>query len=57
MLLDDAGTSLADGRQMRDFNDLQFFAAVVTHRGFSAAARALERFPPDVNLFVHRGIP
>jgi DNA-binding transcriptional LysR family regulator len=26
---------------MRDFNDLQFFAAVVTHRGFSAAARAL----------------
>jgi DNA-binding transcriptional LysR family regulator len=28
-------------RTMRDFNDLQFFAAVVTHRGFSAAARAL----------------
>jgi DNA-binding transcriptional LysR family regulator len=26
---------------MRDFNDLQFFAAVVIHRGFSAAARAL----------------
>ena len=26
---------------MRDLNDLQFFAAVVTHRGFSAAARAL----------------
>src|SRR5258707_14506188 len=26
---------------MRDFNDLQFFAAVVLHRGFSAAARAL----------------
>src|SRR5882762_1313044 len=26
---------------MRDFNDLQFFTAVVTHRGFSAAARAL----------------
>ena len=26
---------------MRDFNDLQFFAAVVTHRGFSAAGRAL----------------
>jgi DNA-binding transcriptional LysR family regulator len=26
---------------MRDFNDLHFFAAVVTHRGFSAAARAL----------------
>jgi DNA-binding transcriptional LysR family regulator len=26
---------------MRDFNDLQFFAAVVTHRGFLAAARAL----------------
>jgi len=26
---------------MRDFNDLQFFAAVVAHRGFSAAARAL----------------
>jgi DNA-binding transcriptional LysR family regulator len=26
---------------MRDFNDLQFFAAVVVHRGFSAAARAL----------------
>jgi DNA-binding transcriptional LysR family regulator len=26
---------------MRDFNDFQFFAAVVTHRGFSAAARAL----------------
>src|SRR5258708_1441314 len=25
---------------MRDFNDLQFFAAVVVHRGFSAAARA-----------------
>src|SRR5437660_2908015 len=26
---------------MRDFNDFQFFAAVVVHRGFSAAARAL----------------
>jgi DNA-binding transcriptional LysR family regulator len=26
---------------VRDFNDLQFFAAVVLHRGFSAAARAL----------------
>ena len=26
---------------MRDLNDLQFFAAVVLHRGFSAAARAL----------------
>jgi DNA-binding transcriptional LysR family regulator len=26
---------------VRDFNDLQFFAAVVTHSGFSAAARAL----------------
>jgi DNA-binding transcriptional LysR family regulator len=26
---------------MRDFNDLQFFAAVVLHRGFSAAARVL----------------
>src|SRR5229473_774396 len=26
---------------MRDFNDLCFFAAVVTHRGFSAAAREL----------------
>jgi len=26
---------------LRDFNDLQFFAAVVLHRGFSAAARAL----------------
>jgi DNA-binding transcriptional LysR family regulator len=26
---------------VRDFNDLQFFAAVVTHRGFSAAARVL----------------
>ena len=26
---------------MRDFNDLQFFAAVVVHRGFSSAARAL----------------
>lgn len=26
---------------MRDFNDLQFFAAVVVHRGFSAAGRAL----------------
>src|ERR1700757_33701 len=26
---------------MRDFNDLQFFAAVVVHHGFSAAARAL----------------
>src|ERR1700722_4820434 len=26
---------------MRDFNDLQFFAAVVAHRGFYAAARAL----------------
>ena len=26
---------------MRDFNDLQFFAAVVQHRGFSAGARAL----------------
>jgi DNA-binding transcriptional LysR family regulator len=26
---------------MRDFNDLHFFAAVVIHRGFSAAARAL----------------
>jgi DNA-binding transcriptional LysR family regulator len=26
---------------MRDFNDFQFFAAVVIHRGFSAAARAL----------------
>src|ERR1700735_1546466 len=26
---------------MRDVNDLQFFAAVVLHRGFSAAARAL----------------
>lgn len=26
---------------MRDFNDLQFFAAVVLHHGFSAAARAL----------------
>lgn len=25
----------------RDFNDLQFFAAVVVHQGFSAAARAL----------------
>jgi DNA-binding transcriptional LysR family regulator len=27
---------------MRDFNDLQFFAAVVLNRGFSAAARALK---------------
>jgi DNA-binding transcriptional LysR family regulator len=26
---------------LRDFNDLQFFAAVVVNRGFSAAARAL----------------
>src|SRR5882757_7091702 len=26
---------------VRDFNDLQFFAAVVLHRGFSAGARAL----------------
>lgn len=26
---------------MLDFNDLQFFAAVINHRGFSAAARAL----------------
>ena len=26
---------------MRDLNDIQFFAAVVQHRGFSAAARAL----------------
>jgi DNA-binding transcriptional LysR family regulator len=26
---------------MRDLNDLQFFAAVVLHRGFSSAARAL----------------
>ncbi|MFB9269833.1 LysR family transcriptional regulator [Bradyrhizobium erythrophlei] len=26
---------------MRDFNDLQFFTAVVLHRGFSAAARVL----------------
>jgi DNA-binding transcriptional LysR family regulator len=26
---------------VRDFNDLQFFAAVVIHRGFSAAARML----------------
>ena len=26
---------------MLDFNDLQFFAAVVNHRGFSAAARVL----------------
>jgi DNA-binding transcriptional LysR family regulator len=26
---------------IRDFNDLQFFAAVVLHRGFSSAARAL----------------
>ena len=26
---------------MRDFNDLQFFTAVVLNRGFSAAARAL----------------
>src|ERR1700744_643592 len=26
---------------MRDINDLQFFTAVVLHRGFSAAARAL----------------
>ena len=26
---------------MRDFNDLYFFAAVVKHEGFSAAARAL----------------
>src|SRR5258708_2154025 len=27
---------------MRDLNDLQFFAAVVGHRSFSAAARALD---------------
>src|SRR5260370_37008419 len=27
---------------MRDFNDLQFFTAVVLNRGFSAASRALE---------------
>jgi Bacterial regulatory helix-turn-helix protein, lysR family len=26
---------------LRDFNDLQFFAAVVQYRGFSAGARAL----------------
>jgi hypothetical protein len=26
---------------MRDFNDFQFFAAVVVNHGFSAAARAL----------------
>jgi hypothetical protein len=26
---------------VRDLNDLQFFAAVVAHRGFSTAARAL----------------
>jgi len=25
---------------MRDFNDLEFLATVVVHRGFSAAARA-----------------
>jgi DNA-binding transcriptional LysR family regulator len=28
-------------RSMRDLNDLSFFTAVVSHRGFSAAARAL----------------
>jgi DNA-binding transcriptional LysR family regulator len=28
-------------KMVRDFNDLQFFAAVVLNRGFSAAARAL----------------
>jgi DNA-binding transcriptional LysR family regulator len=27
---------------MRDFNDLQFFTAVVLNRGFSAASRALK---------------
>src|ERR1700726_936193 len=34
-----AGRESAD--KMRDLNDLQFFTAVVAHRGFSAAARAL----------------
>src|SRR5260370_9137984 len=37
------GAGLGENRRimMRDFNDVQFFAAVVPHRGFSAAARAL----------------
>src|SRR5690349_19545452 len=37
------GARLEESRRtmVRDFNDLQFFAAVVHHRGFSAAGRAL----------------
>ena len=36
-----AATKRSHQAGVRDFNDLQFFAAVVTHSGFSAAARAL----------------
>jgi DNA-binding transcriptional LysR family regulator len=43
---------------VRDFNDLQFFAAVVRHRGFSAASRALRvpksRISRRVALFEER---
>jgi DNA-binding transcriptional LysR family regulator len=37
----DAGGMDVAAPPMRDFNDLYFFAAVVKHEGFSAAARAL----------------
>jgi len=37
----DAGGIELAAPPMRDFNDLYFFAAVVKHEGFSAAARAL----------------
>src|SRR5260370_17398613 len=37
-----SGSAKEDRRNMmQDLNDLQFFAAVVLHHGFSAAARAL----------------
>jgi hypothetical protein len=48
MLLDQPGNTAGSARSrkdrqevIRDFNDFQFFAAVVLHRGFSAVARVL----------------
>src|SRR5258708_40225704 len=48
MLLDHSADTTESARSrkdrqtvMRDFNDFQFFTAVVLHRGFSAAARVL----------------
>src|SRR5260370_7465337 len=50
-----------ESNSMRDLNDVQYFAAVVEHQGFSAAARALNLPKSSVsrhiaNLEAHLGV-